>query len=194
MGHAALRMSAASLLLGLFSCGPNYRDRYYSNPTPIPMPEDRIYQPAIAAMVDPACTPGQRPSPPAIHVARWNNVSVNQGCGLVSDEVLTQASHAEFVDKVCAGQDGDDCSKRFIAMFVARLGERYTLADWQFVSNKCTAHPIECQTWRNVELWALDSHNTAVIRLDEYVCRASPSPSECAACPAGTGGVRAAAG
>lgn len=159
MRHAALPL----LLVSFLGCGPSYRDVYYSNAKPTPTPEDRIYQTAMAAMVDPACRPGQEPSPPAVHVVTWKTVPVDQPCGLVSDEVLTRASLAEFVSKLCGGQASDDCSKRFTAMFVARLGERYTLADWQLVSTKCTAHPIECQTWRNVELWALASHNAAVI-------------------------------
>ena len=72
---------------------------------------------------------------------------------------------ANFAHAVCGLTEEkltEACSKRFIEMFVARLSERYTGADWTRVNQRCKAYPLECNDGRALERLLLASHNFGV--------------------------------
>lgn len=48
-------------------------------------------------------------------------------------------------------------------MWLARLRERYELADSEFVLQRCTAHPIDCRRPVVFEGWWMESHNAVVV-------------------------------
>ncbi len=54
-----------------------------------------------------------------------------------------------------------DCKNRLRDVFTARLSEVYWAADGQGLTNKCNAHPLECNP-ELLEQWAMDSHNANV--------------------------------
>jgi hypothetical protein len=87
-----------------------------------------------------------------------------QSCGLISTELGSERFVEDFVRTTCGGQDSETCSTTYLEMFYARLRERYSFADWDWMVNHCKGYPSECSVLRTVELWALDLHNRAVDR------------------------------
>lgn len=85
-----------------------------------------------------------------------------QPCGLVLNEMDTPEYKSTFVTGVCAGIADDACLEKYRRTFVARLAERYVNADFAMLTNRCTAHPIECRDLRTIELWTLGSHDDAL--------------------------------
>jgi hypothetical protein len=121
----------------------------------------------LSKMVAPQCN--GRSSPPSEHVIEIKpetlpGARISQRCGTIADEIWATETVSEFVAKVCGGQDGPECLQSYWKTFLARLGERYEFTDWAYVSTKCQAHPIECQKWWQVELWAMEVHNESVLR------------------------------
>lgn len=111
-------------------------------------------------------TPGDEPAdPPSKHRVDVGSVKVEQPCGLVFNEVFAKDYIANFTRAICGSTDGkltEECSKRFVDMFMARLSERYTGADWAAVNQKCTAYPLECNDGRSLERLLIASHNGGV--------------------------------
>lgn len=97
---------------------------------------------------------------------RGAGVVVTQGCGLVYYEVFTPDYIATFARDVCLLRENEkvneECAKRFIDMFFARLGERYDAADWSAVDRHCRAYPIECNDALKTERQLVASHNAGV--------------------------------
>jgi hypothetical protein len=125
---------------------------------------DRVYESVVQKSIVPLCSnaPDAPLSPPSQHSVRVTDHFVMAPCGTIATEVLTEDAIKQFIDAICGGTDGPDCATKLREMFLARLRERYGMTDWSEVSNKCTAYPMKCQTWINIELWALASHNDAV--------------------------------
>lgn len=112
-----------------------------------------------------SAAPGTLNSPPSKHVVRVGVTAVDQACGLVVYEIFTPEHMAAFARDICGAADGtisDECSKRFIDMFMARLAERYTAVDWSAVNQKCRAYPLECKDSVAVERLLLAAHNVGV--------------------------------
>jgi hypothetical protein len=125
---------------------------------------------AARAFVAESCRVGDVPEkpmgdPPSLHTVDVGSSRVEQSCGLVFNEVFDGAYIANFAKVVCGLANEkltNECSKRFLEMYVARLAERYTGADWAAVNQKCTAYPIECRDGRALERLLLASHNAGV--------------------------------
>lgn len=105
--------------------------------------------------------------PPASHhVNAGGGVTVQQGCGLVYFEVFASEHIQRFSRDVCRLRDdeklNEDCSRRFIDMFFARLSERYDAADWSAVDRHCRAYPLECNEALKIERQLVASHNAGV--------------------------------
>lgn len=130
--------------------------------------ESAIHEYAVSHMVAATCQaekgPPGRPSFPAMQRVHAGAAIVQQPCGLVVAELSTDASLNRFVTAVCPGVAPDECSKRFVQMFLARLGERYPYANWQVITQHCEAYPVDCRQWLTLESWVLESHNATLIR------------------------------
>ncbi|HEY1812980.1 MAG TPA: hypothetical protein VGG74_11585 [Kofleriaceae bacterium] len=127
---------------------------------------DRVANEGYAQLVVPACTSASTTmEPPGMTIHRFpNGQEARVGCGLVLAKLLAPAEMQRFVAEICHGVDDDVCSGNFVQMFLAQLRERYTFADWSAVEERCTAHPIDCKQWVNIELWAIDSHDDGVVK------------------------------
>ena len=132
---------------------------------------DESCHPHTASVVQgaPGLTPqtaDQLGDPPSMHeIDAGAGVMVKQPCGLVINEIASPNLFADFVREICgsvAGSVSEDCSKRFIDMFFARLGERYVATDWAAVDLRCRAHPFDCRRPVDIERIILDSHNAGV--------------------------------
>jgi hypothetical protein len=130
----------------------------------------QISMQAARAFVAETCRTSDAPEkpigePPSVHTVDVGSAKVEQSCGLVFNEVFDRAYIANFAKVVC-GLPGeklsDDCSKRFVEMYMARLAERYTGADWAAVNRKCTAYPLECHDSFALERLLLASHNLSI--------------------------------
>jgi hypothetical protein len=128
---------------------------------------------AIQAYVTAACNKdlSDRPSetsgdPPALHkVSAGGGITVQQSCGLIFYEVFTPEYVSQFARDICGitvEKIDDNCSKRFLDMFFARLGERYVGADWNAVTQHCRAYPLGCTNALQIEQQLVESHNAGV--------------------------------
>jgi hypothetical protein len=127
---------------------------------------------AIQAYVTPTCNkqlsdaPSESGDPPALHqVSAGGGITVRQSCGLIYHEVFTPEYTSRFARDVCGITDekiDDNCSKQFMDMFFARLGERYVGADWNAVAQHCRAYPLECTSALEIEQQLVKSHNAGV--------------------------------
>lgn len=127
----------------------------------------RIHRFAVTQIVVAECpmsagAPGQA-TPPGFHMVHEGGEEVRQGCGSLVAEITGDAAVRSFVSTVCGGIDSKECTDRFTQMVLARLQERYRFANWQSVSNKCAAYPVDCAHWAEVEMWVRESHNSAVV-------------------------------
>jgi hypothetical protein len=92
-------------------------------------------------------------------------------CGLVVDQVAEPRYVRRFVRKVCdldpddLDQMPDECNDRFRNMIVARFVERYTRVPADKLRLRCEAHPMECESLRDLEVWLLKEHNAAVMAI-----------------------------
>jgi hypothetical protein len=124
----------------------------------------RVTGMALAKLISPDCTESPpTPEPPGTRPFKVGERTGMQPCGLVAAEILAPNELTRFVDGMCAGREDATCDQRLLETFMARLRERYVFADWTAVDNKCTAHPLDCRQWLQVELWAIDSHNEGVV-------------------------------
>lgn len=98
---------------------------------------------------------------------------ITHRCGSVWVDISTEKARAEFLSAVCGGVNDESCGKSYSKMFLARLTERYTFADWTAMLRKCDAYPVECRNWGNVERWALDTHNDEVIKRAQRAAEAT---------------------
>lgn len=109
----------------------------------------------LALLVSPACPDGG-------YAAR---------CGLVVDQLRRPIEIQAFIEGVCGevASDGpsERCQARWGEMYVARLAERYSHAEFQAVVARCQAYPVECSDTRVVELRVLGSHNANAVQLME---------------------------
>jgi hypothetical protein len=123
-----------------------------------------IYELVVQKTIRATCTddPNAKPQPPATVAATAGSRTVEQQCGLVVVEILSDEAVKQFITEICGGTDDATCTEKLRQTFLARLRERYTLADWAAVADRCTAHPVDCKLWFNIELWAMGSHNQAV--------------------------------
>ncbi len=111
-------------------------------------------------MFSPVCDDDDH-SPPSTHYLA--QFGTRQGCGLITVEVTSEEFGEAFLRNACGGEDGPECAAVYSDMFFARLQERFTMADWQWVVNKCKAYPVECKSFERIELWAMESHNDQVL-------------------------------
>ncbi|HPH64583.1 MAG TPA: hypothetical protein PLF40_02520 [Kofleriaceae bacterium] len=86
-----------------------------------------------------------------------------QACGLIATTVEAPAFRAKFQSELCGKRT--DCDAQFNEMFVARLIERYVLADWRAINLHCKAYPMECNSFSALEGWSRESHNKNVARI-----------------------------
>jgi hypothetical protein len=98
---------------------------------------------------------------------------ITHRCGSVWVEISTDKARGEFLSTVCGGVDDESCGKIYSKMFLARLTERYTFADWTVVVRKCDAYPVECRDWGKVERWTLDTHNDEVLKRAQRAAEAT---------------------
>lgn len=128
---------------------------------------DRIHGLAVSKLVMPECNNAKRApgdySPPSTHQVQSGTMTVSQPCGLISVEMMSDLELTKLVATLCTGISQAACGNRVQETFFARLRERYGFTDWAAVSNRCTAYPIDCK-WMNIELWAIESHNAAVVQ------------------------------
>ena len=86
---------------------------------------------------------------------------------MVIDEIAREygfpAFRAKFQSELCGKRT--DCDAQFNEMFVARLIERYVLADWRAINLHCKAYPMECNSFSALEGWSRESHNKNVARI-----------------------------
>lgn len=112
----------------------------------------------LAALVVPLCSDDVKQGGTGTVVRE----GIEHRCGSVWFDISAPKVSDDFLRSICGGVDDEKCGEAYSKMFMARMAERYTLADWSFVLRKCDAYPIECKNWGQVELWTLDSHNDAV--------------------------------
>ncbi len=126
---------------------------------------DQIREWGLSKLITSFCDGSQEPSDPSTHRVQVhsNGVSVQQPCGMVVVEILSDEAITTFLKKVCGGTNSPECAQQHQDMFLARLEERYAFANWGLVLNKCKAYPIECKRWMNIEFWATESHNEGVL-------------------------------
>jgi hypothetical protein len=127
----------------------------------------RIRDLTFSKMVMPTCVdpPTGQLQPPGQR--RVGDTDVLQPCGMVIAQLTANSSMQQFIAQVCGGVDDAACLNRFEQMFLARLRDRYGFADWNEVSNKCTAYPVDCKQWSQIEFWTLESHNANVTKWGE---------------------------
>ncbi|HZI45437.1 MAG TPA: hypothetical protein VFD53_09465 [Ilumatobacter sp.] len=156
----AIATSAVLLLVGCLSSRLSAIDEARSNEI------RRVGHRGMGKLVMPSCTTAAQPSAlsaPSIQYANQDGIQIEQRCGLVAVDVLSESGIETFIRTVCNGTDGPECGSSLAAMFLARLRDRYKFADWSYIQNKCTAYPVDCQQWVNIEYWAIESHNRAVV-------------------------------
>jgi hypothetical protein len=122
----------------------------------------RIHVVAAAAMIAPACNGSREATAPATHQIAIAGRFVNQACGMLTVDLSRPAFLDEFAASSCGGSFDETCSTTYSDMFWARLHERYTQADWDWVLNRCKAYPDKCQEQFWIESWAVESHNVSV--------------------------------
>jgi hypothetical protein len=88
-----------------------------------------------------------------------SGVRVQQACGLVTTDA-TAESFAKYAS-ACQSEAGA-CLERYVAMYLARVSERYPYADAKWIDNHCTGYPDDCASLGQVELLHLNSHNKVV--------------------------------
>jgi hypothetical protein len=84
-------------------------------------------------------------------------------CGTLWSELGTPTALADFVRDLCGGVDDQACFSKFQTMFFARMAERYEYISWEYLSRKCEAYPRECALFKNIEAWAIESHNSGAL-------------------------------
>lgn len=144
MGKFAVGLSS----LFLAACGPGdfLRNESQAQPPQPPQPALLWYETrANELTIMPLCE--GKLSPPAEHTVHRRGVAVAQPCGMLSEELDASTIARE------------DFSK----LFNARLSVRYTYADWNHVNARCTGYPEDCADPNKLELWAIESHNQAVL-------------------------------
>lgn len=87
---------------------------------------------------------------------------IAQACGLVTREMDVPHAFDAYAAQHCRSLEAGACADRYVAMYRARMLERYPYADVPWVDNHCTAYPDDCATPVLVELQFLNSHNAAV--------------------------------
>jgi hypothetical protein len=174
----ALGLGLGLLAAGTFGCGRlvamtnNNVGKTRNTPAPQPGPtqeEEQLLASVNAAYVSPQCVRvAEGPPDTEVADAAEATASSDQGataeqqCGLIAPDVTSWAFVADFITSVChetAEAVSPACSARYSEMFIARLAERYAMADFAVVSQKCTAYPKECQQFRFIEVWVIYSHN-----------------------------------
>lgn len=84
-------------------------------------------------------------------------------CGFVIKDIVAEPAYSEFVAGICNGNDDEECRKRRVDMYFARLSERYYAADFGACLNRCDAYPLECKTLVDKERKYIESHNDALM-------------------------------
>lgn len=156
-----MRLSSFCLLgLMLVGCSNPGQTATTSAVVPLSQPHPLDIQ-AAKAFVSPKCN--DLVSVPSMHNATVQNVQVQQHCGLVAEDVSTDAFRAQFATSNCQMPESPECNAAFVKMFVARMGLRYTAANWAQIRQTCDAYPDHCRADRKLEIVVLESHNRGVL-------------------------------
>jgi hypothetical protein len=161
-----ISLSSALGVLGLLvaGCQPVARAPIQASAVVVPANPavGSIHAVAAAAMIAPTCNGQREATRPATHQIAIAGRFVNQACGMLTIDVSQPAFVEAFTASSCGGTFDETCGQTYSDMFWARLHERYSQADWDWVLNRCKAYPDQCQQQFWIESWAVESHNIAV--------------------------------
>jgi hypothetical protein len=111
-------------------------------------------------IVGPLCD--RQPSVPAVEESELAGVRIVHPCGMVAVGLEMTQVYQEFALAHCSTSDEQACSAGYARMFLARVTERYPLADTAWIVNHCTGYPDDCASFTAVEAHYLRTHNDAV--------------------------------
>jgi hypothetical protein len=156
------------LVPGLLSCAAQYQEKLIRQKAAAQTLEVEQY--TVTTTVSASCNDGekvQRPGdvtfdPPGKREVVFDGDFAEQPCGLIAIEVGSEKFRQRFVRRLCADGVTEKCGKQYTDMFLARLTQRYTFADWQQLYLQCRAYPIECGEFITLEQWIVASHNTGL--------------------------------
>lgn len=117
-------------------------------------------------------------SAPATQRKEVEGVSFHQPCGTIF-QGFTDQQFPSFAAVHCMGIGDDRCRAAARRMFVARLEERYTLADKTWIDQRCGAHSDECDEPSELEALYAGTHNAAALaELDRALSLRETEPEE----------------
>ncbi len=121
---------------------------------------------------------GGKRSAPSTQMKEVEGVTFHQPCGTLF-QGFTDQQFPSFAAVHCLGLGDERCRAAAHRMFLARLVERYALADKSWIDRRCGAHVDECDEPSELEALYAGTHNAAALaELDRALSLAETEPEQ----------------